>query len=961
MTVSSDDLTDALRRAGVGDVRADALTVGMYSTDAGIYRVPPRAVALPRHTDEIEATLAVARELGVPITARGAGTSCAGNAVGPGIVIDTARYLDRVLAVDPESRTAVVQPGTVHASLQGRAREAGLRFGPDPSSHSRCTVGGMIGNNACGNRALGYGRTSDNVLGMELLTAAGTRLSATTGVAGGSPSLTGDEALAAELTRLTDDHLDTVRTGFGTFGRQVSGYALEHLAPERGRDVGRMLVGSEGTLAVVTQATVRLVTDPPATALAVLGFPDIYAAGDVAHLLKGLGAVAAEGIDSRIVDVVRTRRGPHAVPDLPKGAAWMLVEVPGEDIEGAVAAAERVCREIGALDSAVVADPAHARALWKIREDGAGLSARSPRERPAHAGWEDAAVPPARLGDYLRAFDALLEEHDVQGLPYGHFGDGCLHIRLDVDLDAPDATDRYRRLVEDAADLVAAHGGSLSGEHGDGRARSALLPRMYDDEAMGLFGSVKRAFDPENLLNPGVIVDPVPVEADIRIPAARKVGVPLAFGYPEDDGDFSQAVHRCTGVGKCRAAGTSTTVMCPSYLATGEEKDSTRGRARALQEMLNGGTITDGWRSSEVHDALDLCLSCKGCASDCPTGVDMATYKSEALHQTYTGRLRPRSHYSLGRLPQLARLASRAPRLVNAMTSLPGIKRLTLPLGGVDSRRSLPVFARETFRTWARDEGMVASAAQMAGADHPVAIFVDSFTDHFSPDIGRTTVALLREAGFSPFVPAETLCCGLTLISTGQLDAARETLETAARVLAPVVAAGIPVLGIEPSCAAALRHDLPRLVGSDAARRVAGGVQTVAELLGTAIDDGRWSAPDLSDVEVVAQPHCHHHAVMSWSADEALLGRTGARVTRLGGCCGLAGNFGVELGHYDVSVDVARQQLLPAIEAAGPDTVVLADGFSCQTQIADLSERTGIHLVDLLAGRSVGKRAAQDA
>lgn len=942
-------LTEALRREGVADARTDALTIGMYATDAGIYRVPPRAVVFPRHTDEIEGTLAVARELGIPVTARGAGTSCAGNAVGPGIVIDTARHLGRVLEVDGDSATALVEAGTVHATLQAEARRVGLRFGPDPSSHSRCTVGGMIGNNACGNRALGYGRTSDNVVGLEMLTAAGTRLSATTGAAGGPPSLTGDDALVARLTQLADDHLGTIRTQFGRFGRQVSGYALEHLAPERGRDIGRMLVGSEGTLALVTQARVRLVTDPPATCLTVLGFEDIYAAGDVAHLLKGLGAVAAEGIDSRIVDIVRRRRGPHAVPDLPRGAAWLLVEVPGETPAAARAGAEQVCREIAHVDALVVDDPGQARALWKIREDGAGLSSRSPRDRPAHAGWEDAAVPPEHLGDYLRAFDALLEEHDVQGLPYGHFGDGCLHIRLDVNLDAPDGRDRYRRLVEDAADLVAAHGGSLSGEHGDGRARSALLPRMYDAETMALFGAVKHAFDPSNLLNPGVLVDAAPVDADIRIPAARKVSLPLAFAYPEDDGDFSQAVHRCTGVGKCRAAGTSSTVMCPSYLATGEEKDSTRGRARALQEMLNGSTITDGWRSPEVHDALDLCLSCKGCASDCPTGVDMATYKSETLHQTYKGRVRPRSHYSLGRLPQLARVAARLPRVANAMTSLPGIKRLTLPAAGVDPRRSIPTFARQTFRTWAQGEGLVASAAQAAGTAHPVAIFVDSFTDHFSPQVGRSTVALLQQAGFTPFVPAEALCCGLTFISTGQLDAAKKTLTDAARVLAPVVAAGIPVVGMEPSCTAALRHDLPRLVDSPAAREVAGGVRTVAEVLTTAIDAGRWAAPDLSGTEIVAQPHCHHHAVMSWAADEALLARTGATVTRLGGCCGLAGNFGVELGHYEVSVKVAEQQLLPAIEGAGRDTVVLADGFSCQTQIADLTERTGVHLVELLA------------
>ena len=949
-TITS-DLAGALRRSGISDVREDSLTRGMFSTDASIYRVEPQVVVFPRHVEEIEAVVAFSRESGVPITARGAGTSCAGNAIGPGIVIDTSRYLNRVLEVDPESRTALVEPGTVHATLQGRARGVGLRFGPDPSSHSRCTVGGMIGNNACGNRALGYGRTSDNVVGMDLLTAGGRRLAAVTSVAGGSPSLTGDDALAAELHGLTDRHLATMRTEFATFGRQVSGYALEHTLPENGRDLGRMIVGSEGTLALVTRARVRLVTDPPATALAVLGFSDIYAAGDVAHRLKGLGAVAAEGIDSRIVDVVRVRRGEWAVPDLPKGGAWLLVEVPGEDGPAAQAAAEGICREIGALDARVVGDAGEARALWKIREDGAGLSARSQRDRPAHAGWEDAAVPPERFGDYLRAFDALLDEHDLQGLPYGHFGDGCLHFRIDHSMDTPGATERYKSFVEAAADLVAAHGGSLSGEHGDGRARSALLPRMYSPEAIGLFGAVKHAFDPGNLLGPGVLVDPAPVEADIRIPAARRITraeSPLAFLYAEDGGDFSQAVHRCTGVGKCRAAGTSSTVMCPSYQATGEEKDSTRGRARALQEMLNGSTATQGWASPEVHEALDLCLSCKGCASDCPTGVDMATYKAEALHQTYKGRLRPRSHYSLGRLPQLARIAAKAPRLANAMTSLPGLKKLTLPAAGVDPRRSVPTFARQTFRAWARHEGIVTSTAAAASTEHPVAIFVDSFTDHFSPDVGRQAVTLLRQAGMTPFVPAESACCGLTLISTGQLDAAHDTLQAAARALAPVTAAGIPIVGLEPSCTAALREDLPRLVDSTDAQAVAHAVSTLAELLTTAKDEGRWSPPDLTGTEIIAQPHCHHHAVMSWSADERLLAATGATVTRLGGCCGLAGNFGVELGHHDVSVAVAELQLLPAIREASPEAVVLADGFSCQTQIADLSQRRGVHLAELL-------------
>ena len=858
-----------------------------------------------------------------------------------------------MLEVDRESGTALVQPGTVHATLQRAAQAEGLRFGPDPSSHTRCVIGGMIGNNACGNRALGYGRTSDNVTAMNLLTADGGALQATTGVPGvpgaaGAPILVGDDALVQRLTDLTDAHLADIRTHLGTFGRQVSGYALEHLLPERGRDVGRMLVGSEGTLAVVTQARVRLVTDPPATCLVALGFADIYAAGDVAASLKDLGAVAAEGIDSRIVGVTRRRRGPAHVPELPGGQAWLFVEVTGEDAAAARAAAERVRQQVPALDARVVTDPVEARALWRIREDGAGLAGRSPRDRPAHAGWEDAAVPPARMGDYLRDFDALLAEHDVTGLPYGHFADGCLHIRLDLDLDTPGAEGRYRAFVEDAADLVARHGGSLSGEHGDGRARSALLPRMYPQQIIDLFALVKRAFDPDGLLNPGVLVDPAPAEADLRIPRARRVttSLPLAFSYPEDDGNLTQAVHRCTGVGKCRAAGTSSTVMCPSYLATKEEKDSTRGRARALQEMLDGGTVGGGWRDPAVHEALDLCLSCKGCASDCPTGIDMATYKSEVLHQSYRGRLRPRSHYTLGRLPQMARLASRAPRLVNALTSLPGVKRLTLPLGGVDPRRSIPAFARQTFRSWATDEGLVRPVAQMAQVEGAVALFVDSFTDSFSPQVGHAAVSVLRQAGLTPFVPPERLCCGLTFISTGQLDAAGRTLTEAAEVLAPVVDAGIPVLGLEPSCTAALRHDLPRLVPGEAAQRVASGVRTLAELL-TALPG--WTPPDLTGTTVVAQPHCHQHAVMSFAADEQLLRATGAEVTRIGGCCGLAGNFGVELGHYEVSVEVARQQLLPAIEAMPTGAVLLADGFSCQTQVADLTETRAIHLAELLA------------
>ncbi|AKT51571.1 FAD-binding and (Fe-S)-binding domain-containing protein [Arsenicicoccus sp. oral taxon 190] len=939
------DLVHELERAGVRDVRGDDLTRSLYSTDASLYRVLPRVVVMPHDAAEVAAVLDVCRRTGVPLTSRGAGTSCAGNAVGPGVVLDFSRHMGRVLSVDPAARTAVVEAGTVHATLQRAVRGHGVRFGPDPSSHTRATVGGMIGNNACGNRALGYGRTSDNIAGMVALTAAGDELRLTTGVGGGAPTVSGAPGPVEAVRALTQSHLATIRTELGRFGRQVSGYACEHLLPERGFDLGRALVGSEGTLAVVTEATVTLLSDPAVTSLLVLGFDDIYAAGDVAPLMKQLGAVASEGIDRRIIDVVRARLGDAAVPDLPEGDAWLFVEPVGETVEEVRERTQALIDAVDARSHRVVDDPVEARALWRIREDGAGLSGRTPRDRPGYAGWEDAAVPPESFGAYLREFDRLLEHHGLTGLPYGHFGDGCLHIRIDFDLDRPGGTGRFREFLLESADLVGRFGGSVSGEHGDGRARSELLPRIYSAAALELFAGVKCALDPDNLLNPGVLVDPDPADAYLRVPAAQQVSG-LAFGYPADQGDFSQAVHRCTGVGKCRAdhAPGAVSVMCPSYLATREEKDSTRGRARALQEMLSPFSAIKDWRSPELHEALDLCLSCKGCASDCPTGIDMATYKAEVLHQTYRGRLRPPSHYALGWLPAWSRMASRSPRLANALMAAPGVARVGMRAAGVDPRRSLPRFAEQTFRGWFAEHGVDASADGSPGK--PVVLFVDSFVEHFSPQVGIDAVTVLRAAGYTPIVTGRQVCCGLTWISTGQLDSARRILTKAVRELDPYVVQGIPIVGLEPSCTAALRHDAVDLLQTDAARRVAGGVVTLAELLAA---DETWTPPDLTGVEVVAQPHCHHASILGWSADAQLLDRAGADVTRLGGCCGLAGNFGVEQGHYEVSVAVAEQQLLPAIRSMSPGAVLLADGFSCRTQADDLADQEGVHLATLLA------------
>ncbi|MDG6101831.1 FAD-binding and (Fe-S)-binding domain-containing protein [Dactylosporangium aurantiacum] len=922
------DVVAALEAAGL-EVRADAGTRGMYASDASLYRIPPLAVVRPRHVDEVAAALAVARETGVPVTSRGAGTSVAGNAVGRGIVLDFSRHLNRVLAVDPEARTAVVEPGTVHAVLQKAVTPHGVRFGPDPSTHPRCTIGGMIGNNACGSRSLAYGRTSDNVAGLELLTAAGETLA--TGYDARVPFARGAAAAVDAARAAVGRHLATARTEFDRFGRQVSGYAVQHLLPER-FDLTQALVGSEGTLAVITRATVKLVVDAPVRVVVVLGFRDIVAAGEAAPAVVAHGPTSCEGLDSRLIDVLLARRGPAAVPPLPRGGAWLFVELAGDDAGEVEARARRLAADGISDATLVVTDPATQAQLWRIREDGAGLAGRAPSDRPAWPGWEDAAVPPQRLGAYLARFDELVAAYKLTSAPFGHFGDGCMHVRLDFPLDEPGGTKILRDFLTDAAKLVGEFGGSLSGEHGDGRARSELLPHMYSADAIALFAAVKHAFDPGNLLNPGVLVDPDPVDADVR-PAGRFPLKALAMAYPHDGGDLAQAVHRCTGVGKCRADNSAAGgVMCPSYLATREEKDSTRGRARVLQEVVRGELA---WSDPAVHDALDLCLSCKGCASDCPTGIDMATYKSEVLHQTYRGRLRPRSHYTLGMLPRWARLAGWTPRLANLGMRLPGLGRLLRWLAGVDRRRTVPAFARRPFRRTFRPEP----------GGTPVILFADSFSDAFSPDAAAATVRVLRAAGYEPRLPSSAVCCGLTWITTGQLDSARTILSRTVAALAPDAHAGVPIVGIEPSCTAVLRSDIHELLpGDEDAAAVAGAVRTLAELL-TATPG--WTPPDLSGVEVVAQPHCHHHAVLGWKTDADLLAATGAKVRRLAGCCGLAGNFGVEIGHYDVSVAVAGQHLLPALDAA-PDAVVLADGFSCRTQVADLRDRPAVHLAQLL-------------
>ncbi|MGW9303064.1 FAD-binding and (Fe-S)-binding domain-containing protein [Streptomyces cyaneofuscatus] len=923
-----DGFAAALRSAVRGEADFGPTARALTTMDASNYRRVPLGVLAPRDADDIAAALTVCQEYGVPVVPRGGGTSIAGQATGTGLVLDLTRHLRSILALDPAARTATVQPGVVLDDLRAAAAPHGLTFGPDPSTHSRCTLGGMIGNNSCGAHSVAWGTTADNVRALEVVRYGGEALRLEPGARVGPSG----------VRELIEAHLALLRTGYPDLPRRISGYALDALLPEHpgGPDPVRAFCGSEGTLAVVTEATVRLVEAPRARALAVLGYADESAAAEAAPGLLPYRPLTVEGMAA---DLVREPAG------LPRGAAWLFVETGGATPAEARAHAECILRAADAVDGTVVTDPAGQRALWRIREDASGTATRMPDGTEAWPGWEDCAVPPARLGAYLRDFRALLAHHGLRGTPYGHFGDGCIHVRIDFDLLTPAGVSRFRRFSEELADLVVAHGGSLSGEHGDGQARAELLPRMYGDELVGLFSRFKDLWDPVGGLNPGMLARPAPLDTNLRFDVLPGRPVDVEFGYPQDGGDFAGAVRRCVGVAKCRtekAPGAG--VMCPSYRVTGEEAHSTRGRARLLHEMLAGEVITDGWRSTEVRDALDLCLSCKGCRSDCPVGVDMATYKAEFLHHHYRGRLRPAAHYALGRLPQWLRLARPFAGLLNALARVRPLAALAKRLAGIAPERTIPVLATETYSRWLR--GRQGMGTHILSSSRVVRLWADTFTEYLSPQVGRAAARVLEEAtGRTVLPPPSGVCCGLTYVSTGQLDAARAVMRrTLDRIgLLP----GHPLVVLEPSCAATLRTDLPELLPDDPrAHELASSVRTLAQYLEEYAPD--WTPPRL-DRPAVGQTHCHQHAVLGDAAERRLRERMGLTGELSGGCCGLAGNFGFEKGHWEVSVACAEEQLLPAVRGSEPGAEVLADGFSCRTQLDQLAGRRARHLAEVIA------------
>lgn len=953
------ELERALRRELRGEVRFDDGDRALYATDASNYRQVPIGVVVPRDEHDAIAAVAVCRRFGAPIVARGGGTSLAGQGCNVAVLIDCSKYLHHILELSTDPPFARVEPGVVLDELRARAEQHHLTFGPDPATHNHCTLGGMIGNDSCGVHSMMAGCTSDNVEELDIVTYDGARFTVGATSEAALDAAIREGGRRGEIFRAVrafrDRHAAAIRRGFPNIPRRVSGYNLPSLIGADGPHLARALVGSEGTLVTILSAKVRLVPSPPVRALLALGYPSIFEAADHITEVRASGPIGLEGLDEVLVDDMKIKGlHPERLQLLPDGCGWLLAEFGGETRaeaeQHARALMSRLSRAPRPPSMKLFDDPAEEAIVWKVRESGLGATARVPGQADTWEGWEDAAVPPEQLGSYLRGFQKLLDRYEFRAALYGHFGQGCVHTRIPFDLKHAEGIARFHAFVEEAADLVVAHGGSLSGEHGDGQSRAELLPRMFEPELIRAFAEWKGIWDPDNKMNPGKIVRPYRLDENLRLGTDyHPAKVETHFQFRDDRGSFSDAAERCVGVGECRRLGGGT--MCPSYMVTREEKHSTRGRARLLFEMLRGDALHDGWRSEPVRDALDLCLSCKGCKGDCPVNVDMATYKAEFLSHYYQHRLRPRSAYAFGLIYWWARAASWFPELANWFVRAPIISRISKWLAGIEPSRVVPPFAPQSFRQYWRRHRRAAPRTE----GPPVLLWVDTWNNHFQPAVALAAVDALEDAGFRVVVPERSLCCGRPLYDYGMLALAKRQLAQILDELRPALRAGLPIVGLEPSCISVFRDELPGLFPDDPdALRLRDQSSLLPELLRRTPG---WARPQLAGPAVV-QGHCHHKSVLDFDAEPALLRELGLEPDVLdSGCCGMAGAFGYERAHHAVSIACAERVMAPAIRSAPDDALVVADGFSCRTQIEHQTGRRALHTAEVLQqARTPGAR-----
>jgi FAD/FMN-containing dehydrogenase/Fe-S oxidoreductase len=942
-------LAHELRASIQGEVRFDEGSRALYATDGSNYRQVPIGVVLPRDVEDIIWTIELCRRYKVPLLPRGGGTGLAGQTCNTAVVIDMSKYMRTILEIDPERRIARVQPGVVLDVLRDAAERSHLTFGPDPSTHAQCTLGGMIGNNSCGTHSVMAGKTSENIERLDILTYDGLRLKVGETSDGEIEQIIRDGGrrgdIYARLKALQDTYSDLVRARFPNIPRRVSGYNLDQLLPENGFHVARALVGSEGTCVTVLEATVRLVSSPHARMLLVLGFSDAYIAADYVPEIMVHKPIALEGFDHILVENMRKKNLHSAeVALLPEGGGWLLVEFGADTSEACLEQATRLIeqmrRKTHPLTMKLFDNQKEAAKIWMVRESGLGATAIVPGEHHHWEGWEDAAVPPEKLGDYLRDYSRLVKSYGYSTALYGHFGQGCVHNRVNFDLTSRQGISKFRAFVEEATDLVVGYGGSISGEHGDGQARGELLPRMFGPELMQAFREFKAIWDPEGKMNPGKMIDAYPLDEHLRLGASyNPAQLSTHFAFHDDEGSFAAAALRCVGVGKCRREHGGT--MCPSYMVTHDEEHSTRGRAHLLFEMLQGQVITGGWRNEHVKEALDLCLACKGCKGDCPVNVDMATYKAEFLSHYFKGKLRPMSAYTMGLIYWWARLASLSPAFANILTQNPLLSTLAKVVIGIAPQRRFPVFASLTFKDWLRNRG-----PRNVNAPR-VILWPDTFNNFLHPAPLQAAVEVLEAAGYQVVVPEQHLCCGRPLYDFGMLNTAKKLLRQVLNSLEPEINVGTPIVGLEPSCVTVFRDELTNLFPHDErARRLKKQTFVLSEFLER--EAKHFKLPQLQRRAIVHM-HCHHKAILRTEPEEAILQQLGLDYKVLdSGCCGMAGSFGFEKDHYEVSIANGERILLPAVREADQDTFIIADGFSCREQITQTTDRRPLHLAEVI-------------